>query len=448
MNKPFINLPSLLNKTQNLLRQTPSQVAIGALLVGGASGSATYIAQSQRRGNIPVAFSEAGQISRHFKAMGQEMPPLTTFYARTNDLLMQIFEANDIAYFGNTSNEAFARQLLTRIDPALRRHRQIPEYIRETPAITQQAYQSLSNLVDAEKELAKIASALNNSWDESHIDTDIPVPSTSCDTKGNCTTTINWVYEYTTHSYTYYPEQGQYAAHLLNNFIARYPDLYVREKLVTANAVGQDNESAMAFSMHNVLKDGYLSPEKALMFAKKWATGSNFTKFTPTIYSSYAAIQNLAPTWNSDAYTASSTSYITYSHSDSGPTTYQHAQYARHYAADVVDSSLKITQGMQTVADNAPVLEEKVREFIAVTLDHKPGNANRLRGEVLSSAQRMYQKNYADGFDVQPIKPLLIALFALAGSVIGGASIYGARRLLSARQKRATHGYEMQHFRY
>jgi len=421
-------------KAKRLILDTPIEIAIGAVLMGSIAGGISYHVQQGKEGQIPLAFSEIEQTTRDFAAKGQPVPPLTRMYSLTNDAAMKVFESNNIALAKDRSNETFAWELETRVDPSLKTHMLISEIAQEMPQDARAALGSVEKLSGAERALPRIINELDNSWDASHYDvTHIHTwTTTSCDSKGKCTTTTHseTVYDYTIHTYNYHPGHGANAARAMNEFIAAYPNLNIEERLHLASQVGADNEGAMKKSMAQKFKDKAMTSAQALGFANTWATGSNLAAYLPVIYARQNDMNRLAPAWDNAKETAHYERYRTYHHYDSGPREYQIAQQAQSTATEIYNSANKITGGIQYAGQAVPQLTEKIREYIDVTHKRDTHESNRLRAEIMQDARNIYQQNFAGGFDVQPFKWWAIALFTAIGAGLGAAAGAGVDRLI------------------
>ena len=122
-------------------------------------------------------------------------------------------------------------------------------------------------------------------------------------------------------------------------------------------------------------------------------------------------------------------SYITYSHSDSGPKEFQIAEITLDHGKKIYVSIDEIINGIDYVQKNAPVLDSKVREFISVELDKKPGNARKLSKEIRSMAKDFYILNFKKGFDVKGYRGEMIVLMGLLGAIAGGLAGFGVDKL-------------------
>ncbi len=429
-------------KGKKMLYETPVEILIGVMLVGATFGVARYHVERSHEGNIPLAFSEIERTTKEFSAKGLTVPPLTRQYSLSSDAAMKVFESNNIALAKDRTNETFARELETRIDPALKKHMLISEIAAEMPEDTRNALASVQKLTDATRELPAVANAFGAVWDESHVDsyhTEF-YTTQSCDSKGqNCTTQIHTrqVYDYTTHTYSYNQAQGEAAYVALGNFLQKFPDLNVQERLHLASGTGAENEDAIKTSMKDRFKDKAMTAAEALGLANTWASGSNFTKYTPIIRNSEAQLNNLLPAWAQGKGTAQSTSYRTYSHSDAGPREYQIAEAVRDNAVTANNSSVKIIDGIAYAGSAVPSLSRQIRDYVDVSLHGKAGDPDKMRSQLMKSARDLYDKNFENGFDVNPFKWLMIVLYTTLGMALGGGMGAGVNWLLDKKKEAA-----------
>lgn len=425
---------NVVGNIRTLVHETSIEVFAGAIALCSIFSTVAYNKQDAKKGKIQLAFSEIGDTKRYLKRQGLETPPLTLQYSITNEVVMKVFEANNEAYARSGSNETFARELEVKVEPTLRIHHQIGEYAAELPPVTAKARKSLEKLYDAQVELAPVIEAFAAAWDDDHTDVTHTeyTYTTSCDSDGkNCTTTAHpyEVYDYTIHTYDYDAESGARAAQLLADFMQRHPDLHIEEALIPARKTEADNEYAIWKTAREILGHE-LSPEEYLAYANSWATGSNFTKYTPLIEHGHDALEKLTPKWNGAAKTAHSDRYRTYSRSDDGPVEFRIAEAALNYAVTISQQSGKITDGVEHAARSVPLINQKVAEYIAVTLDRKPGDADALRKEIMGIARETYRMNFEDGLDVQPFKWEMVVLWGVVGLFAGAAAGKGVDYLI------------------
>ena len=425
---------------KRLLFETPVEIMIGVVLVGAITGTLGYRNRAARAGEIPIAFSEVEQITKDFNKAGKAVPPLTKFYAVNNDVPMKVFESNNIALAVGKSHLIFATELRTRVDANFKTHPLISTYAEEMPQDAQAALGSLDKLATAAKGLPSIDAAFSKVWGESHYDVTHTRHWTTrdCDSNGkNCHTTSHseTVYDYTIHTYTYHADAGRRAAQLLDAFIAGNPDLTINERLYLANETHAENQQAIKTSMKRALEGKTPTDEQYLKYANTWASGSNFVKYSPGIANTYGALRSVAADWDKALGTAQNHRYITYSHFDSGPREYQIAEAEQSKGNAIVNDSREILNGIGFSERAVTQLDGMIKEYVGVVLDHKPGDPDRLRSDIMQTARDIYQKNYENGFDVQPFKWLDVVLFTLLGMAIGGAAGFGVDRFLDSKKE-------------
>jgi hypothetical protein len=418
-------------KAIDLIETTPIEIPFGALVLGLALGTYGYDVNIEKESRRPVAFSEVGKTVQAFEREEKgAVPPLTKFYAATNDMIMRIFEASNEALSRNDSNETFARELEFKTDRAFKFHRQLGQDAAEIPKAAQEALKSVQKLVDVTNNIPPVIRDFANTWDESHVDeyhTEYHTTSV-CDTENKChdETTSEEVYDDTIHTYTYSAKNSLNAAKELELFLQKFPDVAIQEKIILSVKTDVENEYAIEKSMKEVLKGKIPTPEQSLHFSNIWATNSNFTTYHPQAVVNHATLQGLSPQWRQATGTAHSIRKVTYSQSDSGPAEYQLAKHTLSVAQALNTASQKIVGGMQFAGGNAPVLESKVKEFIAVTLDGKKGDADQIRDDLMSVTINTYKNNFETGLDVEPFKWGDVFGYTFAGILAGGAIGWGA----------------------
>ncbi len=424
-------------KTRQIIHDTPIEIAIGAVLFGAVAGGVAYQVQAEREGQIPLAFSEIEKTTRHFEGQGQAVPPLTRVFSMTNEITMKVFEANNTAFKTGYSDEDFARALQKKTDPAFNDpHRLISDIAKELPGDAEKALHAIGKAVAVVNALPPAAAAFSAAWTESHDDeyhTEVYF-TTVCHSNGNggstCSPQMNTrqVYDYTDHDYYYHPQHGAAAADLLNAFLEKHPDIGIGELLYLTTSVGNDNLNAMIDSIRENLQGKAPTEEQALAFANLWATGSNLMKYYPVIVAGHAQLLTIAPQWDAAKNTARHKSYRTYSRSHSGPAEYQIAEKAQKHMGNAQAAAKNIIDGIQFAGENAPVLDARINEFIAVALEEKHGDAGALRSEIMDLARQMYEKNFEGGLDVYPFKWGTVVLFTILGIAAGGLAGLGADR--------------------
>ncbi len=436
----------------NAVRESlPMKIGIGAVTLAAIFGAVSYNINLNREANRPVAFSEIEKTTRAFASEGKAVPPLTRVYSKVSDTVMKVNEASNIAFEISRSNSAFAKELENKVEKSLKVHKLIGEYANEIPQDADEALQSLSKLLQAIQELPPVNSAFSQAWTENHHDvyhtesrTRTVCSGSGSDRSCHTETYYVQVYDYTIHTYNYYPQHGIKADQLLSAYLEKHPDMRIEERLVPATQTGPENEYAMEKSMKKVLEGKMIMPEQALAFANKWMTGSNLTKYEDDIQGDHADLQRLGPQWKEAKYNARDHRYITYSHFDSGPKEYRISEAALKNGQDLYREARKIVDGIKFAREAAPQLDAKIHEFIGVALDGKPGDADKLRGEVMDLAQGLYDKNFENGFDVSGFKWGEVILLSLLGATLGGLAGAGTHHVM---EKRFMTGRQRDYFR-
>ncbi len=425
-------------KAKRLILDTPIEVGIGALLLGGACGLASFNHENAKQGQIPLAFSEISEIERAAAYNGHPVPPMTRYYASLNDTLMQVFEANNISYtMWGASHRHFATELEYKVDRAYRIHTQLSDYAARMPSYAQQARASIAPMTLAARDLQPVIAALDRAWDDDHDDVyrteyyTEEVCSGTGETR-SCTmeTRSRQVYDHTIHTYTYDRQQGELAARLLRDFAQKHPTLDVGERLMMAARTNADNEQAMYDSRRRLPDFKGLQDKDYLQLANTWATGSTYVTLTPGIWHGHAQLARLTPQWTAAAPRGKSTRYTTGRSSDDGPKEFQVAEAALDYAVTVARDIGRIDSGMAQAHHGVPALHQKILDYVAVMLDRKEGDAGTLKREIMKDARDLYAANYAGGFDTQPSKWGMVVLWAVTGLLAGGALGFGVDRVI------------------
>ncbi len=429
------NLKDLKNAVLDLVLHTKIEIVAVGLVLGGASSKIIYDHYKELGAKNPVAFSEEERITRHFNKLGQDVPPLTAYYSAINNVPMKVLEAANNGYdYRGGDLEGFASELEPTVDPGLRIHKQLSEYSAQINQLAGDALHATKDLLAAERDLVVVAKAFDKAWDDDHDDvyhTEFyDVEDCTTDSEGNqdCVTRTETreVYDYTIHTYDYDEKYGAAANRLLADFVSKYPELNIEEELYTAKMTGADNEYAIDRSLE--LKTGVSSrePNEYLAIVNHWAHGSNLAKYRPQINAAYSNLKVKNSQWGKAWRTAQSDRYTTYSHSDSGPKEFQIAEAAFSYARSIVRNSKNITTGIKFSKKAVPEIERLSREFIAVTLDGKDGDANQIKSDLMELSRELYDKNIEDGLELDPNewgKAILFGLLATLASIGAGAGV-------------------------
>lgn len=430
---------TLKRKIKKFFFETPAEILMGVAILGSIFGGLSYRHNAAKAGEIPLAFSEIEQITEEARAKDMEVPPLTRFYAGNNDVAMKVFESNNIALKTGKSHEIFAHELQTRVDASLKKHKLISEYAAEMPADARAALQSVDKLSQAARELPAVQDAFNKAWTADHNDvyhTEF-YTTTSCDSNNKCTTTTHTrqVYDYTWHTFTYNAKYGEQASRLLNEYLARHPDMKLEEVLKLARSTHAENETAMRESMKRQLDGRTPTQDEYLKFANTWAQGSNYLKYKGKAETTHDILESLSPQWNAHKNTSKSTRYRTYSHWDSGPKEYQTAEQTATRIKELREAAHGVIDGMHFSGQKVPELNTMIKEYVDVVLHAKHGNPDKLRSDIMKTARSIYDQNYENGFDVHPFKWLDVILLTVLGMAIGGGIGYGTDRLLDGKKR-------------
>lgn len=414
---------------KGFLRDTKAEVAIGAG-IGLLVALPLSLHHENTKGKIiPLAFSEISQIEKEAEKQKTEVPPLTRYYTSTNDLAMKVFESwnisNEFTLWGS-NNHSFARELENRIDPSMRiHHYEITDFTKALPNQADAALYKLKDFLDVLGMVKQTNNHFDNAWGESHVDIGHIETETHTDANGNTHTDSKWVYDYTIHTYSYDKKSGEAAAKSLDDLLVKHPRLELKEKFIVSPVTHADNEYAIEKSREKKLKGKRLAPEELTNYAGTWAHGSTLNTNMPRITEMMYALNSDSPLWNKAKTRAHGTTYITYSHSDSGPIEFQVAEKALDDGITLERSISQIKEGIDYVKTFAPRLHQKIVEYVDVTLNGKKGNSGSLKKQILSEAQKAYAKNFKGGFDVNPSKWYMVVLWSLAGAAAGAGLGFG-----------------------
>ncbi|MGE3624690.1 MAG: hypothetical protein AB7H77_12580, partial [Bdellovibrionales bacterium] len=412
----------IVNSVWGVITNTPIEIAVGAIAFGAWIGPTAYDWQAQKRGQIPLAFSEIEETKAAFAKKGEPVPPLTMFYSVTNDVAMKVFEANNKAFVNGYGDEAFAVELRKKVDPAHKDHALISEYAADYRGYARDAFASLAKPMAAANKVDMARHTAASVWNESHTDhyrTRTYTVTVGTGENRRTETRTERVYDYTIHDYDYYPAQGAELSRQLADLANTYPHLNLTETLRAAQKTNAANQDAIRESMKALSEKSEPTAADYLELANRWATGSTFTKYYPDVRASYGDVVQLSREWQTAHRRARSDRYRTSSRFDSGPREFQMIENGTERMEEMSSAMQKIADGIQLGAERVPALNDKIKTYVGVVLEGKPGNAKELRSEIMSDARKIYDANFPGGFDVHPFKWGWVALYTLLGTLAG-----------------------------
>ncbi|MBM3200360.1 hypothetical protein FJZ53_05460 [Candidatus Woesearchaeota archaeon] len=435
--------PSVLyEKTMRLLRDTSIEVYICAAL-GLATGlTASYIHESNREKTIPLAFSEVKTTD--------SISPVTKYLAGANDVPMKVFECWNKSYqnIGEDSVKAFASELESMIGSTYSSS-EFNELLSGMPKRSEEALAEMKSIVNVMNKVAVVDSNLDAAWDDRHHDhyrTETYLDTethTGADGKSYTTTVVKTreVYDHTHHYYDYNKDAGEAASRSLDELVSSEQSLIITPvtRIVEVSAEGKE-------VIRKSRKNGHsLSDEQILEIANTWNTGSTINANLPLVYSMWSLLRIDADKWRVAKNTAESVSYQTGSSRDSGPEEFQVAETALSHGQELFYSAKDMMRGFEFVNQNSPVMKDLIHQYVAVALYEQPGDAKRLRREIMSMLREWYNLNFKNGIDVQPFRAYMIFLLSLAGLAGGvglgvGVDYLGSKYRLWGKREQSTYG--------
>lgn len=412
-----------------------SQAAVAALvLVGLLSGIGLgWHNETLRDTRVPVGFSEISQMEREAKAAGREIGPVARYLTGTNDMTMNVFNAWNIANAGTSKDSdsvvpQFARELDMNAGSKLQIHRyELPHYFSTLPKTAEAAYSRLAPYDALGRQAADANARLESTWDYDRVDVDRMetrwVTVDDGDGKSHIETVTEWVYDHSNHSYDYKPKEGEAASRSLDVLTQKGRDAVFTEDMRPAALTHADGEYAAETSRG---RRQAIDSEEALSLAATWKHGSTLMNNLPVIEGRLVDLARDAALWRDQKNSAHDDYYSTNSKSDSGPREYQTVQRALGRSQELERSISEIMTGIEATRTLTPALEAKIKEFIAVTIDHQPGDSHKLSQEVMSLTRQIYTANFKKGFEVERFRAWVVVLTAVAGAAVGGLIGAGA----------------------
>jgi hypothetical protein len=418
----------MLSDFGRLLRTTAWGIALMASIGLSIGVTASYHHEHQRADYIPLAFSEMSQIERDAHYAGKNIGPMTRFLTQDNDLDMKIFEAWNGSHHNKDTARNFATELEFHVEPTYKFHKyELPQLFQSVPQAAQEALDELRPFIAARDGIKGPDQEFRASWDEDHTDYYRPEHYTEEEVIGHdkngrdITRTVDktrQVYDHTVHDYDYHRGHGEAASQQLDKLLQSQPRLELAEQLQGASQTNAEGEYAADTSRPQQKR---LSADQYRVVADSWKTGSTLNQNLKDIYRDWTALSADAGSWRSAKTTAHSESYTTSSHSDSGPREFRVAQQALGDGTDLDSSITEVVSGIEQSKANVPALEAKIKQLIAVALDHQKGaDANKLTREVLSMAKDDYTRNFKAGVEVDRFRAGFVALFGFLGALGGG----------------------------
>jgi len=426
------HIPYAWDSFKTLLRETPIKIAIAATLGATIASGISYHHESTRDYNIPLSFSEKTQLERDAERKEKKLGPMTVYLTTTNDATMNVFESYNLAGRPILPNvdHTFAMELEMVMDPTYKTHHySLAELLKAIPYEADAALEELKDFNTFRGDLGTPLSHFDSSWNESHIDHYRTEWRTVCstDSKGNsdCHQESYQVYDHTTHTYTYHPDSGEKASTTLDALLLKCPVLKFPEILPVPSQTNAEGEYVAEKTHPKKEGETIFSPERYMSIATIWRRGSTLMTNLPIISENVQALRRDANYWRLAKRTAKSDSYNTPSPIDNGPAEFQVVDHTKKHGRTTQRAIGEIVEGVSKAKNIAPKLERTIQEYIAVVLDHKPGNARKLRSEILDLTREIYNGNFKSGEDVDGFRWWMVALLTLGGAAMGGLIGYG-----------------------
>lgn len=417
----------------------------GALI----AGSISHNIEERREYNIPLAFSEVSNISRMMGKEGFENSPLTRYYAKTNDLCMKIFESwnNSTLGLGNPS-ENFAQDLMERAEGGKGFTFYLDRLLREIPQDALALRKDLLPYLEAIRILEPANNHLKRTWD--YTSTDVYKTSTctrtvtyscgSIDNPRTCSKPENYPcqeYDHTIHNYDFNLREGVSAATYLQNLLNPEITIPISDKIIVSDKLGDENIEAINSSRRNNNEYDPMTVNH-LDIANTWARGATYNVTFPEILRLWSQLPENADRFRDSLKTSESTTYSTFSRTDSGPEEFR-------LTNDVLRDTLELNRSLQeTLASvqKTPENIEILKEQLEVLYDFHSGiysvdmTIDDAARDVLRSAQRIYDTNFKQGFDVAGYRNYMPPLFATLGALLFGGTGFGVGKGIDKLKKR------------
>jgi len=232
---------------KDILKNTAMEVALLATLgiVVGAYHQTGV--ESKRSKNIPLAFSEIGDVERNAKKNNIEVGPITEYEMKVNDMCMKIFEAYNEAhgqFISGTNYEEFASNIYNNMEQRHIYKYNLQDLLTQVPSYIPQINKKLEKYKIISENLDVANSNMDKAWNDSHTDnyhTEIRT-RTVTDSKGNSHTEMYTVqvYDNTTHTYEYNKKYGETSDKNLTDLYSKVPTIKLEEKILKATETNAD----------------------------------------------------------------------------------------------------------------------------------------------------------------------------------------------------------------
>jgi hypothetical protein len=428
--------------TKYLAINTKAEVFVLATagIISGLVGSCQN--EQNRARYIPISFSEISQLQDSAAARGEELDPLTKYYASVNDFSAKIFEAwNDESIFPRLPEHQrmwFAQKLDQAMDTTQRLYsHNLRDFAESIPSVAQNVLRDeLSDLQRIRAGTSVANSYLNNSWDDSHIDSYRTEVYTTIDSEGNPQVRTRQVYDHTDHSFDYNKRIGEMASLQLNKITTEEEPVELLD-IKVPKEIGAWNEQVIRRGIK--LKEGEINPqaEEILRLAQLFKTGSAYQTGVYSVIGLWDLLREKdTPAWTVAKRTAKSESYRTNSHYDDGPREFQVAETALNHGTNLVRGINNILDPIIYTRDNIGELERKIKVFhgLVTPARHYPEipeeefegkSARKVQREIIDMTKDIYKMNFPHGNDVNQFRGLMLLLWSFLGGIIGTAAGFG-----------------------
>jgi hypothetical protein len=413
----------------DLLKRTSIEIFIVGALGTMIGTGIEYNLQARKANQLPLAFSEIGQIERDAKYQNRTLNPMNIYLPSVNDTPMKVFEAwnnsRNVFVTEEKQLKRFASEL--EIKMYLEEHvytYTLSKFLEVLPERADNAKKQISNFEDSLSRLSPILNHLKKSWDRDFYESSHEDCTTTEDSDGNETETCVDVCDYYEYYFKYDKNEGNAASLKLDELILAHPTLSFNDRLRTASKTNADGEYAAEKTFLKKLKEKskkgqQLTEADFLMAANIWYTGSTLSHNMPEISSLFGSLKSDANSLRSAKKTAKDEHRITPCIYYDGPKEYQIAKKSIWDADLLSDNLSEIITGIDYTRNAAYSLDKKIKQFIAVELDGDKGDAKKLSKEIMKTAREIYTKNFKKGLDVEPFKWYMIVLGGLCGAAAG-----------------------------
>ncbi|MEK6757622.1 MAG: hypothetical protein AABX88_00700 [Nanoarchaeota archaeon] len=426
--------PSIIySDVRNLFKNTPAEIlvagGIGLILGTGIM----YHAEKAKEKMIPTPFSEIGQLERDAKYDNTLLTPINHFLPSASDTYSKVAEAWNksflYTFYGDHSKQ-FAKELDIKMNLEKKIYTyQLSDLLKILPERAKNVKEELKDFKDGSNRLKKTSGNFKNSWDRHFWENSHQQCHTSTDSEGHTTISCITICDSYNYKWDYHPKFGEVASKSLDELLQKYLDMEYKNKIKLPSQTNAEGEYAAETSFLKKIKQAKdpkatLTEKDYMWSATLWYTGSTFRNNLPLISSGWREITKMSDDWRTAKTKAKSQTATTPCYHVSDPEEYTIAMNAMEKTGEISKSIDEIFEGVNYAEINSPILERKIKKYIAIELDNEQGDSKKEKEDIMNISKNIYTLNIKKGADVSPFKAINVILGGIVGAF--GLGLIGA----------------------